>query len=241
MSFYGIPTDQDELYQKSVHYESMVQKGDLSAPTCNDCHGNHGAIPPGIESIDNVCGTCHFSNKELFDKSPHLEAFKDMDQPECVTCHSNHEIKHTGEYMMDTETGVCWDCHDTDSVAGQTTLSLISELEGLIRKHEVADSLITLAETKGMEVQEFKVKLIDNNSHITSARNLVHTLSLEAMKEETDPGNVLAESIIEGGFEALEEISTRRIGMLISLLFILLVILALYFKIKLLPQPKEKT
>ena len=41
-----LPTDQFAAYQKSVHYEALTKRNDLSAPTCNDCHGNHGAAPP---------------------------------------------------------------------------------------------------------------------------------------------------------------------------------------------------
>ena len=33
---------------KSVHGKALLEKGDLSAPTCNNCHGNHGAAPPQI-------------------------------------------------------------------------------------------------------------------------------------------------------------------------------------------------
>ena len=42
-----------------MHHTAMVDRNDLSAPTCNDCHGNHGAAPPGVDAIANVCGTCH--------------------------------------------------------------------------------------------------------------------------------------------------------------------------------------
>src|ERR1019366_918341 len=72
MKQYGIPTDQLQKYQTSVHAEAL--KKDLSAPTCNDCHGNHGAAPPGTASTANVCGTCHIRQAELFAKSPHGSA-----------------------------------------------------------------------------------------------------------------------------------------------------------------------
>ena len=50
-------------------------RGDLSAPTCTTCHGNHGATPPGFASVANVCSTCHVFQAQLFDSSPHKEAF----------------------------------------------------------------------------------------------------------------------------------------------------------------------
>ena len=35
--------NQVELWKKSIHAKLLLEQGDLSAPTCNDCHGNHGA------------------------------------------------------------------------------------------------------------------------------------------------------------------------------------------------------
>src|SRR6516165_7071694 len=57
MKGYGIPTDQFAKYTSSVHHEAMTVRGDLSAPTCTTCHGNHGAAPPGVTSVQNVCST----------------------------------------------------------------------------------------------------------------------------------------------------------------------------------------
>ncbi len=45
MAQYKIPTNQYRLYVKSVHGVALLEKGDLGAPSCNDCHGNHGAVP----------------------------------------------------------------------------------------------------------------------------------------------------------------------------------------------------
>ena len=92
MASYKIPTDQVDKYKQSVHWKMMTAKGDLSAPTCNDCHGNHGAAPPGVSSVVNVCGQCHAVNSELFNKSGHSKIFGQMGIPGCATCHSNHEI-----------------------------------------------------------------------------------------------------------------------------------------------------
>ena len=92
MAEYKIPTNQFAEYGKSVHHEALVVRGDLSAPTCTTCHGNHGATPPGFASVANVCSTCHVFQAQLFDSSPHKEAFSSAGLPGCVTCHSNHGI-----------------------------------------------------------------------------------------------------------------------------------------------------
>ncbi|MFC1554459.1 multiheme c-type cytochrome [candidate division KSB1 bacterium] len=236
METYGIAVDQNELYSRSVHYEYLHEQGDMFAPTCNDCHGNHGAAPPGAENIHFVCGQCHISNKELFDQSTHSELFKDMELPECVICHSNHEILRTGEHMLSEDTGVCWDCHDTDSDEGRTIISMTQEIEGLKRQHFIADSLISLAGIKGMEVQSLKMDLIDVSSSITKARNLIHTLSTAAIKDEVKSGNEIAGNIKEGGITALNEIYIRRIGLFVALLFIMILGFGIYFKIRKLPD-----
>jgi len=59
MKEYGIPTDQFSKFSVSVHGKALLEKKDIGAPACNDCHGNHGATPPGIGSISNVCEQCH--------------------------------------------------------------------------------------------------------------------------------------------------------------------------------------
>ena len=43
-----LPTSQRADYERSVHYAALVKQNDLGAPACNDCHGNHGAAPPGV-------------------------------------------------------------------------------------------------------------------------------------------------------------------------------------------------
>ncbi len=102
MKPYGIKTDQFANYEQSVHHDAMVVRGDLSAPTCTTCHGNHGATPPGVANVTNVCSNCHVFQAQLFETSPHKDAFAAMGFPGCVTCHSNHAIKHPTDEMIGT-------------------------------------------------------------------------------------------------------------------------------------------
>lgn len=45
MAPYKIATNQFAEYRTSVHWEALSKRGDLSAPNCASCHGNHGATP----------------------------------------------------------------------------------------------------------------------------------------------------------------------------------------------------
>ena len=75
MAKYKIETNQFAEYRKSVHWEALAKRGDLSAPTCASCHGNHGATPPQVSSVAAVCGTCHVLLENLYRKSPHEAVF----------------------------------------------------------------------------------------------------------------------------------------------------------------------
>jgi hypothetical protein len=92
-----LPVNQRDLWQVSVHAKAL-EDGDLSAPTCNDCHGNHGATPPGVESLAFVCGQCHVRESQLFLQSPkfaalnvHNEFLAEKDITGCADCHDSSE------------------------------------------------------------------------------------------------------------------------------------------------------
>ncbi|HJQ98491.1 MAG TPA: cytochrome c3 family protein [Candidatus Polarisedimenticolaceae bacterium] len=94
MAPYGIRTDQYERYRHSVHAAALLDRGDTAAPACNDCHGNHGASPPGVTSVAHVCGQCHGREGALFQASFKKELFDGLDVGECTVCHDNHGIRH---------------------------------------------------------------------------------------------------------------------------------------------------
>jgi cytochrome c553 len=100
----ALPTSQLADYRKSVHFAAMTRNNDLSAPTCNDCHGNHGAAPPGVGAIANVCGTCHAVFAQKFELSVHSQIF----DKGCVECHGNHAVlKPSDEMLSATGHGIC--------------------------------------------------------------------------------------------------------------------------------------
>jgi len=94
MSPYGIPTTQFDEYRRSVHGAALLERGDTAAPACNDCHGNHGAAPPGVQSVTHVCGQCHGREGALFDASIKKDLFANMNVAPCTTCHDHHLVRH---------------------------------------------------------------------------------------------------------------------------------------------------
>ncbi len=233
MKDYKIPTDQLKNYKKSIHYEALAKKGDVSAPTCPKCHGNHGAAPPGVDSVANVCSHCHAATAELFDKSAHKEAFSDLGQPACVTCHSNHDVmKPSDDLLAGGKNTPCETCHEE----GASELKKANELRTLIVNLssgiKEAEAILTRAEQAGMEVGPPRFELIEAKDALIKARAETHELKLKKIKALTEPGLVVTQKTVKKGQELMVELQFRRKGLAASLLVIGAVLVGLFFKIR---------
>jgi len=232
MRGYAIPTNQFALYEKSVHAQELAA-GDTSAPTCSTCHGNHGATPPGVSSVANVCGTCHVINEQLFDKSPHQTAFAKMGLPGCVQCHSNHEIvRPTDAWVGSGRQSVCTACHapgDKGYLASQAMSADLTHLDSSLAR---AEEVLNVAERDGMEVSGPKVELADGHEALVKARVDVHTFDQTTVRKLTDSGAEIAAKSYQAGLAALRERDFRRKGLGVALIAIVLAISGLYLKIR---------
>ena len=233
MAGYGIPADQFEKYERSVHGRLLLERGGRGAPACNDCHGNHGAAPPGVGSVSNVCGQCHPVNAELLSKSPHAEPFRENEIPACESCHGNHEILHSTDGMLGTGEGsVCVDCHEKDSKGYLSAAAMKGAIEQFGARRDRAEALIGQAERAGMEVREARFQLNEVEGYLTKARAMVHAFSLSKLEEVIAEGDSLAGTTVERGKMALAELQFRRKGLGVSLILIAVVGIALFLKIR---------
>jgi hypothetical protein len=228
MKDHKIPTDQFANYKQSVHYEALTVGGDLSAPNCTTCHGNHGAAPPGLETVQNVCSTCHVFQAQLFETSPHKEAFKKSSLPGCITCHSNHKIVHTSDAMIGTDKqAVCTDCHMEGDKGYKMAGAIHEQLAKLDTSLKDADQRITLAENSGMEVSEARSDQEQARDALTKARVSIHSLSLAHVNQDVDAGLKIAVKVRKAGDDALAERDYRRKGLGLSLIAILIMMVGL--------------
>ncbi|MBE0643198.1 MAG: ammonia-forming cytochrome c nitrite reductase subunit c552, partial [Bacteroidetes bacterium] len=235
MKPYGIPTTQVRDYTTSVHGKALLEKHDASAPSCNDCHGNHGAAPPNVESISNVCGTCHALNAELFRQSRHKVEFDRMGKPECETCHGNHGVQPATQAMFGFDAaGVCGKCHGPDRapVGYKTAMKMRSMLDSLVGTIALAGRRIDEAEQKGMEVDDIRFALRDANQARLQSRTAVHAFNLEEFSKVIDPGLRIASTSLKEADEANDEYVYRRIGLAVVTLIITLTIILLFFFIR---------
>lgn len=232
MKSYGIPNDQLSDYQASVHY-AVLKAGDVSAPTCVTCHGNHGATPPGVSSVARVCGTCHVFQQQLFERSPHKALWAAADFPACVTCHSNHRIEHPTDAQIGTTSGtICGKCHAPEDSGAHTAGQLHNALSALDRTVSATGSLLDRAERLGMEVSETRLTMASAREKLIKARVDFHALDATAVETMTDEGVRLARQADRAGQEALAEYAYRRKGLALSVVIIGFVVFTLVLFIR---------
>jgi hypothetical protein len=228
MRGYGIPTDQYANYNRSVHYEAMTVRGDLSAPTCPTCHGNHGATPPGIDSVRNVCANCHVFQAQMYDKSTHKVAFQSAGLPGCVVCHSNHGVTLPTDAKLGTGPEAnCLRCHKSGDICDQARAKLLQDLTRLDGAVKAADRLLNIAESSGMEVSEVRTNQDQARDFLTKARVTIHSFKTELVEQDIQAGLKTAAKTQTEGQAALVERDRRRIGLGLSLVIILAVLLGL--------------
>jgi len=235
MATYGIPTNQYRDFASSVHGVALLERGDLGAPACNDCHGNHGAIPPQVENISQVCGLCHANNAKLYRESFHASIFETLGSPGCETCHGNHRIVHPEEsFLGPGEKSVCVSCHqDSPPDSGFAVgLSMKSILDSLAGSCDSVTALVDKAERIGMETSELRLLLRDVRQSLIESRTMIHSFTTLEVRKTAAPGIGLALEIRAGAVQLLAEHLKRRWWLGGLSLVLLALILGLYLKIR---------
>ena len=235
MAAYPIPTDQLDKYVASVYGQALLERGDLGAPACNDCHGNHGAAPPEVASLAAVCGVCHALEAELFAASPHAEAYLENDFPMCETCHSNHDIIKPYDNMIGTAgSAVCTECHSADdgTIGLPTADSILVSLNNLVQAHLVAKRDLDEVMAKGMMTtdEEFLLKEVDQS--LIKARTLIHSFNMDSVAPAAIAGIAKADTIVINSAALIDEYYFRRKGLVVASLIITFLAVMLYLKIR---------
>ena len=242
MASYKIPTGQVDQYKQSVHWKTLTVKGDLSAPTCNDCHGNHGASPPGVSSVVNVCGQCHAVNSELFNKSSHSKIFAQMGIAGCATCHSNHAILETSDAMLGAgDKSTCATCHPAGSSGAALAGGMLGSIERLKGGYEQALAVLKNAEHAGMEVSLPLFELSEAKTALIKARAAIHGFDQAQFDKEVEPGLKVSEKAQARGVKALQELQFRRKGLAVSALIIFALVIGLFLKIRQIERKPKQT
>lgn len=131
----GCHTQQLGDFIGSIHEEG-VNKDNNDAPTCNNCHGNHGILTKNIDNkqqkakdIVNLCSNCHSSVEliernelptlvaETFNESFHGLAIRggSKEAANCESCHGYHNVRPSDDSLSTVNKKnlpqTCGKCH----------------------------------------------------------------------------------------------------------------------------------
>lgn len=227
-------------WSASVHAATLLKRGDVSAPTCSTCHGSHGATPPGVTQIANVCAQCHAREADLFRASPKKAIFDQIGQPECLACHSNHRIVHPEDAWVGLkDPAVCAICHDATTNGAQTILDVRRGLDNLNGAIAAGDAVLARAERAGMLVDEGKIALREARDHQIHSRVLVHAFATKPFVALANDGLTAALRSQAIGGSALKELQVRRRGLFAATVVIVGFLVTLWMVIRRLPKATE--
>ena len=233
MAGYGLPgVAQEADYKQSAHFQALTQQGNLSAPTCVTCHSSHGAAPPGVQSVTEVCGTCHSHNRQFFEASPHESVFADLGVAGCVQCHGNHAVLRTNEQMLAGPNSVCVECHTEGDAGTQRAQAMAGRLRELDSAIQRARETLDQADRAGMDVSSAASDLTAAHSHLVMARTAIHSLDIDQVSAEVDQGIPVAEEAAQTGRDRLAEVQSRRKGVALFSLLVLAIVFTLYLYIR---------
>jgi hypothetical protein len=233
MSASGLPTDQFVKFKQSVHGVALLDNQDTGAPACNDCHGNHGAAPPDVSSVAQICGQCHVNNMEYFSASKMGQVWDEKGYRSCQECHGNHEVRRTFDDMVGTgDQAVCINCHGVGEKGFEAAGRIHELLAELVDAHDEAEAQRAKVARRGMEDEEIGFLIQEAHQDLVQSRTLVHTFDPDRIAEKTKQGVAKASDAMTLGIEQIKEFHHRRRGLGLATIFITLLIVALYFKIR---------
>jgi len=186
-----------------------------------------------VDTIANVCGSCHGREATLFrdaemSRNMNLEACI-----QCAVCHSNHAIERPTIDMLGTHPGsTCGGCHLEGDAGWKAAGTMRESLERIGARLGEARDLLDRAGRAGVEVGPDRFALQEADDSLIEARVLVHGFDLDKFGETAAKGLAAAEAGIAAGERAFAELRYRRVGLALSLIVIAAVILALALVIR---------
>ena len=122
-------------YRQSVHGIALLEKQELNAAVCTDCHGSHDlhkstnpASKLNWQRVPDTCGKCHENVAQTYGRSVHGVAVKAgvRDAPVCTDCHGEHNIAAVGQAASRVAPAnipeTCGQCHAAQRIVAQYRL-----------------------------------------------------------------------------------------------------------------------
>lgn len=219
----GLATDVVQQYAEGVHGRALLEEEVRGAPSCADCHGSHGAAPPGVGEVVDVCGRCHPLEKEYYQTSAHFS----VPEMGCATCHGTHAIRAPGpELYAGDGPGRCGECHDDGGEAQVFADDVARGRERLVEGLAETQRLIDEGKSKGLWFEQEAVYRRESKRVLVEVLTLTHSLDAAAIAERYEKGVGRQEDTREKIAKKMSALRDRKI-ILSALVFLLLLLAGL--------------
>lgn len=128
--------DQLEEYTGSVHGKEMLEKKNVKAAVCSDCHTTHAvantSATPTKLAITASCGDCHQENYESYKETYHgkIMTLGYANTGKCFDCHGSHGIVRVedpeSKVHPDNRLKTCQQCHNPKKGLALATPGFVS-------------------------------------------------------------------------------------------------------------------
>ena len=151
----------------------------------------------------------------------------------CTQCHSNHDVKEVSDAMLGTQPpAVCVECHSQGDQGFAAAHEMRAGIDSLKTTIDSSRALIARATNAGMELGDQSLALDQARNQLSLARTTVHTFDAAQVQQVVQQGLDITQKVDVAGEAALGEVHYRRVGLSVSLLAILVVVVALAWKIR---------
>jgi hypothetical protein len=142
-------------------------------------------------------------------------------------------VQHPTDTMLSAAPGgTCAGCHRPGSVAERGTGAIVSSFCGLQGSLSTADSLLKVAEVRGMETAPGRANLKAAQDALVGVRAGLHSFDPKQIGAVLIEGATASRKAADYGREALRDWRNRRVGMVLSLVVILILIGLVVAKIR---------
>lgn len=245
MSKYGIKAEQLALYKEGYHgqilYGKVKDKNPALVPNCATCHGTHGATPPGVKDVAEVCGSCHGTVLDKFREGPHYAALQKNGSPKCYDCHGSHKNKMLApEMFQGVESGHCGACHQGNDIQqlAKDIYAVILDTKGEVDR---ANKEVLSIEYSGRNNQDIEDLMNEAGTYYKEIGPLTHSLNLEKINELKTKITANTDKVQQTVSEFKQGLDMRKKNLVYYLVIIVLIVILLYAKLRVVTDEYERT
>jgi hypothetical protein len=202
MTAAGLPSDTVARFLDSVHGHVLIDDDARGAPSCADCHGAHGARPPGARDLVQVCDRCHSATGDIYRASVHGrsdemncstchvgEEGRQFRRSDCTTCHGTHSIQVAGDFIFEGDVpGHCDHCHREPGEAQEFVRTVREGAQHLRERLDQTREECDRLRKRGLFIDNEASFLRESQRALVSARPRVHGVEIETMRRHFSDG-----------------------------------------------------